>query len=133
MARVTTSSSPLMAPCLRSCIPTPSLCRRVLNSGGVPSEWESEPLKDIGPGLLRALVLPLLFALIHPSAWNRYSANFATTEFYEVPFSEFSEVGLPELRLLGSSRLPSAFGIMFLLIAQRIDPTSKHAREGGSQ
>jgi hypothetical protein len=47
--------------------------------------------------------------------------------------SEFSGVGLPELCLLGSSRLPSAFGIMFLLIAQRIDPTSKPAREGGSQ
>jgi hypothetical protein len=27
---------------------------------------------------------------------------------------EFSEVGLPELRVLGSSRRPSAFGIMFL-------------------
>src|SRR5215203_6385802 len=76
MARVTTSSSPLMALCLRSCIPTLSLCRRVLNSGGVPSEWESEPLKDIGTGLLGALVLPLLFALIHPSAWNRYSRKF---------------------------------------------------------
>ena len=48
-------------------------------------------------------------------------------------FSEFSEVGLPELRLLGSSRLPAAFGIMFLLIAQRFDPTGKPAREGGSQ
>jgi hypothetical protein len=56
------------------------------------------------------------------------SPTFAFSEF-----SEFSEVGLPELRLLGSSRRPSAFGIMFLLIAQRIDPTSKPAREGGSQ
>jgi hypothetical protein len=26
----------------------------------------------------------LLFALIHRSAWNRYSANFALTEFSEV-------------------------------------------------
>src|SRR5215211_1080074 len=76
MARVTTSSSPLMALCLRSCIPTPSLCRRVLNSGGRPNEWESEPLKHIGPGLLRALVLPLLLALIHRSAWNRNSPKF---------------------------------------------------------
>src|SRR5215208_181705 len=49
------------------------------------------------------------------------------------PFSEFSEVGLPELRLLGSSRRKAAFGIMFLLTAQRIDPTSKPARQGGSQ
>ena len=48
-------------------------------------------------------------------------------------FLEFSEVGLRELRLLGSSRRKSAFGIMVLLIAQKIDPTSKHAREGGSQ
>src|SRR5215211_1664908 len=84
MARVTTSSSPLMALCLRSCIPTPSLCRRVLNRGGRPSEWESEPLKHIGPGLLRALVLPLLFALIHLSAWNRISANFAFWAFCEL-------------------------------------------------
>src|SRR5919109_5211959 len=84
MARVTTSSSHLMALSLRSCIPTPSLCRRVLNSGGVPSEWESEALKQIGAGLLRAPLLPLLFALIHPSAWNRHSANFAFMEFCEL-------------------------------------------------
>jgi hypothetical protein len=45
MARVTISSSPLMALCLRSCVPTPRLCRRVLNCGEVPSEWESEPLR----------------------------------------------------------------------------------------
>ena len=44
---------------------------------------------------------------------------------------EFSE--LPLVRIIGSSRRPSAFGIMFLLIAQRIDPTSKPAQEGGSQ
>jgi hypothetical protein len=31
---------------------------------------------------LAASALPL--ALIHPRAWNRYSANFATTEFSEV-------------------------------------------------
>jgi hypothetical protein len=48
-------------------------------------------------------------------------------------FLEYSEAGLPELHLLGSSRRKSTFGIMFLLIAQWIDPTSKHAREGGSQ
>jgi hypothetical protein len=50
-----------------SCVPTPSLCRRVLKCGGVPSEWESEPLKHIGPGLLAAPALPLL-TLMHRSA-----------------------------------------------------------------
>src|ERR671921_2907881 len=73
MARVTICSSPQMALCLRSCVPTPSLYRQVLNCGGQPSESESEPLKHKGPGLLTALALPLLLALVHPSAWNRYS------------------------------------------------------------
>jgi putative transposase len=81
MARVTICSSPLMALCLRSSVPTPSLCRRVLNCGGRPSESESESLKHIGPGLLAALALPLLPALIHRSVWKWNSANFALTEF----------------------------------------------------
>src|SRR5215213_6757447 len=76
MARVTICSSPLMALYLRSCVPTPRLCRRVLNCGGRPSESESEPLKHKGPGLLTALALPLLPALIHPSAWKGNSPKF---------------------------------------------------------
>jgi hypothetical protein len=46
-----------------------------LNCGGRPSESETEPLKHIGPGLLTALALPLLLALIHRSAWKGNSAK----------------------------------------------------------
>src|SRR5687767_12984510 len=87
MARVTICSSPLMALCLRSCVPTPSLCRRVLNCGGRPSESESEPLKHKGPGLLTALALPLLPALIHRSAWKGDSPKFALPPFSVVRHS----------------------------------------------
>src|SRR5829696_9213728 len=80
MARVTIRSSPLMAVCSRSCVPTPSLCRRVLNSGGVPSEWESEPLKHKGPGLLTALALPLFPGLIHRNAGKVSSPKFSHHE-----------------------------------------------------
>jgi hypothetical protein len=48
--------------------------------------WESMPQStayqhEEGRGLTAST---LLFALIHRSAWNRYSANFAFTAFYEV-------------------------------------------------
>src|SRR5215207_2632549 len=106
MARVTICSSPLMALSSRSCVPTPSLCRRVLNCGGVPSELESEPLKHKGPGLLRALALPLLHALIHRSAWKVNSPKFSHHEGAYGPEPESS--GTPakgRAALLGSGLL----------------------------
>jgi hypothetical protein len=53
----------------------------------VPSEWESEPLRRAwAEQLVGANPLPLLFALIHPSAWKVNSANYFACR----AFSEFA-------------------------------------------
>src|SRR5215207_1407688 len=52
-------------------------------AGATPRETFSTSAEDgQGPGLRAASAL--LSALIHRSAWNRNSANFAITEFSEV-------------------------------------------------
>ena len=86
MARVTICSSPLMALSLRSCVPTPRLCRRVLNCGECQASRRvnRKSTKDRGydaPAFL-------LVALIHRSAWKRNSANFAMTEFSEIQIQD---------------------------------------------
>ncbi len=68
-----------MALSSRSCVPTPSLCHRVLKCGGVPSEWESEPLKHIGPGLLAAPALSVIWLSNSLSLCLAYVALYATT------------------------------------------------------
>jgi steroid delta-isomerase-like uncharacterized protein len=59
----------------------------VVPEPGAKKVW-SLVTRDIRPG--RSRLAPFLLALIHLSAWNRNSANFAITEF-----SEVRRAGLP--------------------------------------
>src|SRR5215211_2442329 len=87
-----------------------SECRRARERGGVQSGLRSSSLPSwclcccgnvcVGAGDKGPLSPTSSLGLIHPSAWNRNSANFA--------FWAFSEVELPIYGVLRSSRLPNA-------------------------